>query len=117
MIPALLLRNPMLTLRFGLYAIAAFTIGALLWRVHYLAERSDAQAIELLQYETSFNEVVRLSALRETVITENLTRSLNDSQDLLNRIVTIESTEDENAYPVAPVLRNAIDSLYDEDSP
>lgn len=112
MIPLFLLKNPMLTLRVGIYAIAIIVISTLLWRVHSLAERTDQQAIELKRYEYNFNELTRLSKMRENIITNDLTTSLTNERILFNNLSIIESMSDEDNCPVAPVLRNAIDSLY-----
>ena len=112
MIPLFLFKNPMLVLRFGLYALATIIIGTLLWRVHYLAERTDQQAIELKLYEQNFNELTRLSILRENIITTNLTTSLNNERILFNNLNIIESMSDENNCHIATVLRNAINNLY-----
>jgi len=116
MIPLFLLKNPMLTLRFGLYAVAICTIGILIWRIHYLAEKSDLQSLELKRYEQNFNELTRLSSLRENIITENLTASLNNETLLFNRLNIIESINNENDCGVSPVLRDAIDRLYSSDN-
>ncbi len=112
MIPLFLLKNPVLILRFGIYAIAIITICTLIWRIHYLAERTDQQTIELKRYKYNFEELTRLSSLRETIITSDLNTSLNNESILSTNLNLIESMSNEDDCPVAPVLRNAIDSLY-----
>lgn len=116
-VPAFIAKNPGLWLRIGGFALVALTIGALLWRVHYLAEKNDAQRIELKRYEKTVENLVRLGELRERIITEDLTETLNNERSLSDDLLEIERTHETEDAPVAPVLRDAIDRLYVPDSP
>lgn len=108
----LLLSNYGLIARIAGVVIIAAIIGGLWWRVDYLSTKAEAQHIELIKYKESFNEMRRLSELRETITTRNLNNSLEDERKRADILARIERDHATDNAPAAAVLTDTIDRLY-----